>query len=203
MTPSPWRGPLLGLATCLLPLAAAAQESGCTDTYTAEGLLRCDLVRADLIRARAETYYGAPQASLVEITDTASPSGSAYIYDVLAEGEVLHLKAGSVPDGRGPRCRLETTLPEEVATRFRIMLEETANEALPGYGPREEVSLNPDGSRHVRIVFDSHDIVTRADTPDGPRQFSRHAGSDDPVSRLNNLVIGFANLSPAWNCKTS
>jgi hypothetical protein len=203
MTPSPWRGPLLGLALCLSPLLASAQEVGCTDNYSADGLLQCDLVRADLIRARADTYYGEHETALVEITDTASPSGSAYVYSVLDHNETLQLEARSVPDGPGPLCKLETTLPEDTAAQFRSLLEEAADGSLPGYGPREEVSINPDGSRHVRIVFDSHDIITRATTPDGPRQFSRHAGSDDPVSRLNNLVIGFANLSPAWNCKTS
>ncbi|MEQ9504934.1 MAG: hypothetical protein RLO80_01600 [Hyphomonas sp.] len=203
MKPSPWRGPVLGLALCLMPLAAGAQGVDCAAGAGPDALLQCDLQRAELIRARAETYYGEPQTSLVEITDTASPSGSAYVYDVLTDGDALHLKAGSVPDGRGPRCRLETTLPMDTAAELRALLEQTADEALPGYGPREEVTLNPDGSRHVRMVFDSHDIITRADTPDGLRQFSRHAGSDDPVNRLNNLVIGFANLSSAWNCKTS
>ncbi len=203
MIPSPWRGLVLGLAICLMPLAAGAQENGCPNDYTADGLLQCDLVRADLIRARAVAFYGERGPSLVEITDTASPSGSAYIYDVQASGDMLQLSARSVPDGRGPRCQLETTLPEDIADQLLTLLGDSADEALPGYGPREEVTLNPDGSRHVRMVFDSHDIITRADTPDGPRQFSRHAGSDDPVTRLNNLVIGFANLSPAWNCKTS
>ena len=203
MKPSPWRGPLLGLALCCLPFAAGAQEAGCSAGSSGESLLQCDLVRADLIRARAETFYGKSEAALVEITDTASPSGSAYVYSVQAEGETLQLSARSVPDGPGPLCKLDTALPEETATQFRTLLEGAADETLPGYGAREEVTLNPDGSRHVRMVFDSHDIITRADTPDGLRQFSRHAGSDDPVTRLNNLVIGFANLSPAWNCKTS
>jgi hypothetical protein len=32
---------------------------------------------------------------------------------------------------------------------------------------------------------------------------SEAAGSDDPVSRLNNLVIGIANVSPGWACSAS
>jgi len=55
----------------------------------------------------------------------------------------------------------------------------------------------------VRLVLDSHDIITRADSENGTRNYSRHSGSDDPVSRLNNLVIGIANVSPGWVCNTS
>ena len=164
--------------------------------------MRCDIERAATIRERAQKYYGASFDSLVEIIDTASPSGAAYVYDVTAEGGALTLDARSVPESKGPRCRLKSTLPEDQAEIVSRLLIEVAASTVPDYGPREDVPLNPDGSRSVRLALVSHDIITRTQTPGGVRHFSRHAGSDDPVTRLNNLVIGFANVSPGWACRT-
>lgn len=213
MKTSLWRAVLVSLAVCAAPFAAAAQVAGCNlapfnAAYTADAApdavkMRCDLERASVIRDRATSLYGARTSSLIEIIDTASPSGAAYVYDVLAEGPKLRLEARSVPDGRGPRCRLQTTLPDDTANALSILLTQSADTDVPDYGPREEVTLNPDGSRTVRLVIDSHDIVTRADTENGTRNFSRHAGSDDPVSRLNNLVIGVANVSSGWICNAA
>jgi hypothetical protein len=213
MKPFSWRAALVGLAVLAAPLAAAAQDGECNPAlsnaaYAADAgpdaaKMRCDLERASAIRDRAVSLYGARANSLVEIIDTASPSGAAYVYDVLADGPKLRLEARSVPEGRGPRCRLLATLPDDTANALSVLLTQSAAPDVPDYGPREDVTLNPDGSRTVRLVIDSHDIITRADTENGPRNFSRHAGSDDPVSRLNNLVIGIANVSPGWVCKAS
>ena len=213
MKTSLWRAVLVSLAACLAPLAAHAQMDGCNTALSNAAYsgpadpdaakMNCDLLRASLIRDRATRYYGNEANSLVQIIDTASPSGAAYVYDVMDQDGKLSLDARSVPDGKGMRCRLRATLPDDTAKSLNALLSTAADPALPAYGPREEVTVNPDGSRNVRLVIDSHDVITRAETPMGTRQFSRHAGSDDPVNRLNNLVIGFANVSPAWDCKAS
>ena len=213
MKTSLWRTVVVSLAACSATFAAHAQADGCkaalstaaysgpVDPDTAK--LNCDLQRASLIRDQATRYYGSEADSLVQIIDTASPSGAAYVYDVLDQNGKLSLDARSVPDCKGMRCRLRATLPDDTANSLNILLATAADPGLPDYGPREEVTVNPDGSRNVRLVIDSHDVITRAETTGGVRQFSRHAGSDDPVNRLNNLVIGFANVSPAWDCNAS
>ncbi|OYW85143.1 MAG: hypothetical protein B7Z22_09145 [Hyphomonas sp. 32-62-5] len=210
MKTSLWRAVLVSLAACVLPFAAHAQLDGCTPALPVAGnpapvdsdtaKLTCDLQRARLIREQATRYYGSEPDSLVEIIDMASPSGAAYVYDVVDQNGTLSLDARSVPDGKGMRCRLQVILPGDTARALHTLLAAAADPQLPGYGPREEVTVNPDGSRNVRLVIDSHDVITRAETPAGIRQFSRHAGSDDPVNRLNNLVIGVANFSGDWSC---
>ena len=83
---------------CTLPGAALAQSSDCAslppgaigsalNPNAAE--MRCDLEGAATIRSRAVALYGARPASLIEIIDTASPSGAAYVYDVPADGAKL------------------------------------------------------------------------------------------------------------------
>lgn len=213
MTPSLWRSALTGLAAFAVPVIASAQASGCpaqlsTAAYDADltpeaAQMRCDIERATTIRERAQKLYGVRFDSLIEIIDTASPSGAAYLYDMSAEDGALSLDARSVPDGKGQLCRLKATLSQETAEAVSRLLLEASSGTVPDYGPREDVTLNPDGSRSVRLVIDSHDIITRALTASGVRNFSRHAGSDDPVNRLNNLVIGIANVSPGWACKAS
>ena len=195
---------------CALPGAALAQSSDCAslppgaigsalNPNAAE--MRCDLEGASTIRSRAVALYGARPASLIEIIDTASPSGAAYVYDVTADGAKLRLEARSVPESRGPRCTLQATISNDTAETVSKLLVTAGDPLVPDYGAREQVTLNPDGSRTVRLIFDSHDIITRADTANGTRSFSRHAGSDDPVSQLNALIIGIANVSPGWSCK--
>jgi hypothetical protein len=213
MKPSLWRAALVGLAACALPLAAKAELGSCSPelmnmSYTPgedpnAARLRCDLDRAANIRDRAVQIYGVSFDSLIEIIDTAAPSGAAYVYDVLTDGAKLRLEARSVPDGRGPRCRMQVILPDDTASAVTRLIGAAGDPSLPGYGPREQVTTNPDGSRSVRLVIDSHDIVTRAETAAGTRTFSRHSGSDDPVSALNQLVIGVANVSPGWVCNAS
>jgi len=213
MTPSLWRVALIGLAVCAAAFAAEAQSDDCSAAlsnaaYSADlspeaARLRCDIDRAARIRERANGIYGAAAPALIQIVDTASPSGAAYVYDVQADGKRLRLDARSVPDGRGPRCRLSVNIPDDTANAMSILLTQAADPSVPDYGPREEVTVNPDGSRNVRLVINSHDIITRADTETGARNFSRHARSDDPVSRLNNLVIGVANVSSGWICNAA
>lgn len=213
MTPSLWRSALAGVAAFAVPMLACAQVPACpaqlsNAAFAAElspeaAQMRCDIERAAIIRERAQSLYGVRFDSLIEIIDTASPSGAAYVYDVSAEDGALKLDARSVPEGKGALCRLKATLPEDTAEAVSRLLIEASAEAVPDYGPREDVTLNPDGSRSVRLVIDSHDILTRAQTTVGLRNFSRHAGSDDPVNRLNNLVIGIANVSPGWACSAS
>ena len=165
--------------------------------------MSCDLERAAKIRDRARKIYGVQPEAQIEIIDTASPSGAAYIYNVLNDGTKLSLNARSVPDGRGPRCRLKATITDEMTDALAVLLAQAADTTVPDYGPREDVKINADGSRSVRLAIDSHDIITRAQTPSGERNFSRHTGSDDPVNQINNLVIGVANVSPDWVCSAS
>lgn len=211
MITSLWRAGLAGLAVIALPFAAGAETQGCSASLSNAGLsaspdeaqMNCDLERATKIRERARRLYGIQFEPQVEIIDTAAPSGAAYIYNVLNEGTHLRLDARSVPDGRGPRCRLQAAISDDTANAIARLLVTAADAAVPDYGAREDVKINADGSRSVRLVIDSHDIITRARTPSGERSFSRHAGSDDPVTQLNNLVIGVANVSPDWVCSAS
>lgn len=206
-------GALAALASLALPMMAAAQPSTCETSlqnaaYTPgadpdEARLSCDIDKAAGIRSKASQIYGLHFEPMVEIIDTASPSGAAYVYNILKDGAALTLDARSVPDGKGPRCRLQVPLAEDTADELTMLLSDAGDPSVPGYGPREDVTINPDGSRSVRLVIDSHDIITRAETDAGVRNFSRHLGSDDPVSRLNNLVIGIANVSPGWVCNAS
>lgn len=211
MITSLWRAGLVGLAITAAPVAAGAETQGCTASLSNAALstspdavqMNCDLERAAKIRERAGKIYGVKLDSQIEIIDTASPSGAAYIYNVLNDGTHLRLDARSVPDGRGPRCRLQAPIADDTANVLASLLVKAADAAVPDYGVREDVKINADGSRSVRLVIDSHDIITRAQTPSGERYFSRHAGSDDPVNQLNNLVIGVANVSPEWVCSAS
>lgn len=210
MTPSLSRAALSVFAALVFTFAVHAQTDKCGAALTNaayseeasgdEARLRCDVELASTIRDKAEKLYGVHFDSVIEIVDTASPSGAAYVYDVLANGDFLSLDARSVPDGKGQRCRLQAVLPHDMSGEVKNILERMDEAHVPGYGPREDVTINPDGSRSVRLVLQSHDIVTRAETSSGTRYFSRHAGSDDLVNRLNNLVIGLANVSPGWVC---
>jgi hypothetical protein len=204
---------LAALAAALLsalPGTALAQSSNCASSPPAAvgtslnpdaAQMRCDLEQAATIRKRALAIYGALAPSMIEIIDTASPSGAAYMYQVTADGAKLRLDARSVPESRGPRCTLRATIPNDTAQTVSNLLVTAGDPLVPDYGAREDVTLNPDGSRTVRLILDSHDIITRADTANGARSFSRHAGSEDPVSQLNTLIIGIANVSPGWSCK--
>ncbi|MFN3312867.1 MAG: hypothetical protein ACK46Q_05305 [Hyphomonas sp.] len=169
--------------------------------------LRCDIDRASEISRKAELMHGALPTARIEIVDTYSPSGSAYVYSVYEEHGWKFLEARSVPwsggNGRLPACRMGTTLPGDVVSELTSLLGSIDTDAPEAYGPREESTLNPDGSRTVRLILDSHDVITRIDLPGGEKHFSRHARSEDDINRLNNLVIGVANLSSAWSCDAS
>lgn len=213
MMTSLWRALMACLAAFTLAYSASAQAGGCNvdfvnAAYSANvdpdtARMNCDIERATTIRERARQLYATQFDPLVEIIDTASPSGAAYIYNVINEGTHLRLEARSVPDGRGPRCRLQAPIADDTANALTILLSRAFEADVPDYGPREEVTINPDGSRSVKLVIDSHDIITRAETPAGVRNFSRHAGSDDLVNQINSLVIGVANVSPDWVCGIS
>jgi len=200
------------LTLAALPFAAAAQPASCSPERLAgvnaeTARLRCDIDRATDITNQAERLHGPAPVTRVEIVDTQSPSGAAYLYMVFEQDNRTYLDARSVPmgprNGIAPACSLRTALPDDVDNRISLALSTVASRDLPAYGPREEVTLNPDGSRNVRLIVDSHDIITRIAAPDGPRYYSRHAGSADEITGLNNLVIGVANLSSGWICSAS
>lgn len=199
----------LAFAACLLaalPLAAVAQPAACPPLVSDQARLDCDVIRANSISANGERLFGPAAGDWLTIVDTAAPSGSSYVYYVTEEAPYLMLEARAVPragnESSAPACRLRTTLPLDTAEAVKAAAGHLAANPPAGYGSREEVTLNPDGSRSIRLVVDSHDIVTRIHTGDTDFSFSRLASATDEVTRLNNLVIGIANFSSDWNCES-
>lgn len=169
--------------------------------------LQCDVDRAAILASRAQTIFGPSADPLVRIVDTASPSGAAYVYDVTEVPDAMILDARSVPaDMSDPRsvmiCHLRTLVPDAVARQVSIALLETASPDVPGYAERMEAITNPDGSRSSVLLLDSHDVVTTIQTASGERHFSRHIRQTDKVAKLNELIIGVANVSDGWTCNT-
>lgn len=194
--------PALALAE---PASCQPERLASADMDSADILrLRCDIDRAGEIIRKAEIMHGALPAAWIEIVDTHSPSGSAYVYTVYEQNGWKFLEARSVPwsgdNRRLPACRMSTTMPGDVLSDVTDLLGSIDTDTLAAYGPREESTLNPDGSRTVRLILDSHDVITRIDLPGGEKHYSRHARSADDINRLNNLVIGVANVSSAWSC---
>jgi hypothetical protein len=170
--------------------------------------LQCDVDRAEQLVNRSERLAAGSSRPVIRIVDTASPSGAAYIYDVIGTGPSYWLSAHSVPGDEAERskvpvCKLGTNLPEDVSARVAAVLATAGASGLPAYGPREDVSINPDGSRRVVLLLDTHDIITTINTPEGPRHFSRHARASDEIAQINQMVIGVANFSDAWICNAN
>ena len=46
-------------------------------------------------------------------------------------------------------------------------------------------------------------MITTIQTASGERHFSRHIRQTDTVSKLNELIIGVANVSDGWECNAS
>ena len=142
---------------------------------------------------------------VVRVVDTASPSGTAYIYDVIGTLPNYWLEARNVPGDdsertRVPACTLGTNIPADVSQLISSELTSAASEALPEYGAREDIQVNPDGSKRVVLLLDTHDIITTVETEAGTRHFSRHARASDEIARLNQTIIGVANFSDSWVC---
>ncbi|MFN4185035.1 MAG: hypothetical protein ACK4M6_09635 [Hyphomonas sp.] len=195
---------LLASALAALPLAAAAQANMCAPSTNDQARLECDLARASAISTNGERLFGTASEEWLRIVDTESSSGASYVYYVIEEGPYLLLEARSVPGigaaGKAPACQLRTALPLDVAGKIRDAVASVAAAPPENYGPREVVTVNADGSRSIRLIVDSHDIITRIKTGDGILNFSRLAGTEDDITALNNLVIGVANFSGDWNC---
>ena len=207
--------PLLASALALPALAQQELPESCKPKVAGvalaladeadEAQLQCDVDRAAILADRAEAIFGPANEPLVRIVDTASPSGAAYVYDVSDVRGTMILDARSVPAGADDRryvpvCQLRTLLPESVASQVSIALLETASPDVPGYAERMEVIVNPDGSRRSVLMLDTHDIITTVQTANGTRNFSRHARQSDTVAKLNELIIGVANVSDGWDC---
>ena len=170
--------------------------------------LQCDIDRAAVLSNRSEAMFGSNPEPLIHIVDTASPSGAAYIYDITDTGGTLFLDARSVPsdtdrEDRIPICHLQTQLPSPVANNVAISLLSAAEADVPAYGARERMVINADGSRSYELLLNTHDIVTRIETVDGVRHFSRHADATDAIAKLNKSIIGVANFSDGWVCNTN
>jgi hypothetical protein len=170
--------------------------------------LQCDIDRANHLVARSARLQPTNKHPAIRIVDTASPSGAAYIYDIIGPGPSFWLEARSVPGednerSRVPVCKLSMALPDDVAKPLVGMLATIGSKALPEYGRREEVTINPDGSRRVVLLLDTHDIVTTIETPGKVRHFSRHAKASDEIARINEMIIGVANISDGWTCNTN
>jgi hypothetical protein len=167
--------------------------------------LQCDIDRAEHLVARSARLQPTTLHPAIRIVDTASPSGAAYIYDVIGAGPSFWLEARSVPSednerSRVPVCKLSRVLPDDVASRLVEMLATVGSNDIPDYGRREEVTINPDGSRRVVLLLDTHDIVTTIETPGKVQHFSRHAKASDEIARINQMIIGVANISDGWTC---
>ena len=205
------------LAACLATPALAEQEipESCKPKVAGVALaladeadaaqLQCDVDRAAILKARADAIFGALTSPLVGIVDTASPSGAAYVYGVTELNGAMILDARSVPadmdsDRRVPVCHLSTLLSDAVAGQVSAAVVEMASPDVPGYAERMEVVVNPDGSRKSVLLLDSHDVITTIRTADGERHFSRHIRQTDTVGKLNELLIGVANVSDGWDC---
>ena len=171
--------------------------------------LQCDVDRAAILADRSDALFGAVADPLVRIVDTTSPSGAAYVYYVTEDDGAMRLDARSVPadmdDSRTvPVCHLGTVLGDDVSNKVSIALVDSASPDVPGYAERMEVIVNPDGSRKSVLMLDSHDVVTMARTASGARNFSRHIRqTEDIVGKLNELIIGVANVSDGWDCNAS
>ncbi|WP_148205785.1 MULTISPECIES: hypothetical protein [Hyphomonas] len=194
---------LAAMALAALPFAAAAQTPSCAPSTNDEARLDCDIARASAIAGEGEQLFGAASEEWLRIVDTESASGLAYVYYVIAEGPYQLLEARSVPGaaaGNAPVCRLRTALPLDIAEKVKLAAADIAADPPGSYGPREVVSVNADGSRSIRLILDSHDIITRLKTGDSVLNFSRLAAAQDDITALNNLVIGVANFSGDWSC---
>ena len=173
-----------------------------------EAQLQCDVDRAAILEKRSEAFFGPVVNPLVRIVDTISPSGAAYVYAVTDVQGAMILDARTVPadmdnTAKVPVCHLRTLMPEAVGKQVSIALLETASPDVPGYAERMEVIVNPDGSRKSVLLLDSHDVISTVQTASGERHFSRHARQTDKVSKLNDLIIGVANVSDGWECNPS
>lgn len=193
---------LAALTVGALPLMAAAQAAPCAPLTNDQARLDCDVARATGISGKGEGLFGMAPEAWLRIIDTESASGAAYVYYVIEEGPYQLLEARSVPGAatKAPACRLRTALPLDVAVKVKEAAAGIAADPPASYGAREAVTLNPDGSRSIRLIVDSHDIITRINTGDSTFNFSRLAGTEDAITRLNNLVIGVANFSGDWSC---
>ena len=171
-----------------------------------EAQLKCDIDRAAIYEGRADAIFGAVSNPLVSVVDTAvSPSGAVYVYTVSDVQGTMILNARSVPadmdqTGAVPICHLRTLMPDTAASQVSIGLLQAAAPELPAYAERMEVVVNPDGSQRSVLMLDSHDVVSRVQTANGERAFSRHIRQTDDVARLNELIIGVANVSDGWEC---
>ena len=173
-----------------------------------EAQLQCDVDRAAILEKRSEALFGPVTNPLVRLVDTVSPSGAAYVYAVSDVQGTMILDARTVPVDTGnsdkvPVCHLRTLVPDVVARQVSIALLDTASPDVPGYAERMEVVINPDGSRKSVLMLDAHDVITTVQTASGERHFSRHARQTDKVAKLNELIIGVANVSDGWECNPS
>ena len=170
--------------------------------------LQCDIDRAELITDRADVTFNTASDPILRIVDTAAPSGSAYVYDIVDADGTMMLDARTVPvdadaDTRIPLCRLQTQLPAPVASKVALSLLTASDSDLPAYGAREKMVINADGSRSFELLLSSHDIITSIETTDGLKQFSRHSETNYTIAELNRSVIGVANFSDGWVCNAN
>lgn len=165
--------------------------------------LQCDLDKAALIAEESERLFETYFEPAIRIVDTATPSGAAYVYDIVDSNNRLTLDVRRVPvseDKRVGSCRLRTTLDDATGQIIANHTGQIMAAQPAAYGKREEVIINADGSRNVKLLLESHDIITVIETDQGEFAYSRHAKSKDPVNDLNTLIIGVANASNGWQC---
>lgn len=164
--------------------------------------LKCDVINAQLLVADADAQYNANNDPMLRVVDTTSPSGYAYIYDVMpiAAGLQMDVRIVSKGDSPAPACRLRKTLAQFEADGINDAMFELSLATEPLYAPREKVFVNIDGSRRVELLLDAKDVLTTLSIDGATRHYSRHDQSNDSVTALNDRITEIANRSDGWVC---
>lgn len=165
--------------------------------------LQCDLDTAAQIAIESERLFDTFFQPAIRIVDTETPSGAAYVYDIVDTQGRLTLDVRRVPIKQKASvgsCRLRTTLDDMTGQNIAAQTGKIMAALPAAYGKREEVIINADGSRQVKLLLNTQDIITTIETDSGDFSYSRHSGSSGPVHDLNQLIIGIANASNGWQC---
>jgi len=164
--------------------------------------LKCDIINAQSLVLKADELYNANNDPMLRVIDTSSPSGYAYIYDVMpiSSGLQMDVRIVSEDDTPAPVCRLRKTLAQFDADAISNAVSTLAVGTEPFYAPREKVFNNIDGSHRVELLLDAKDVLTSLSIDGTTRHYSRHDQSNDRVTALNDRITEIANRSDGWVC---
>lgn len=198
-------------------MAAQTSDGTCTLDGLPDGVpmtdevdaaaLQCDIEEAKALVDAADVIYNVSHDPLLRVVDTSSPSGVAYVYDILQLTNGLELVVRTVSDEnsatRLPACQLRTRLDTFSADKLNTALFELSLTDVPQYARREQTFKNIDGSNRVVLLYDAKDIVTTVSMDGNTRHYSRHDKSDDAVTKVNERIIAIADRSSGWVCNAS